>query len=57
MGLQQAQKGQTTSFEEEIALDYEYVARVAEMHPLQRLAYEFGIILRCMRVLWEGKGL
>jgi lipopolysaccharide/colanic/teichoic acid biosynthesis glycosyltransferase len=57
LGLQQAQKGQTTSFEEEIALDYEYVARVGEMSPLRRLAYEFGIILRCLRVLWEGKGL
>jgi lipopolysaccharide/colanic/teichoic acid biosynthesis glycosyltransferase len=57
VGLQQAKKGQTTSFEEEIALDYEYVARVGDMHSLQRLAYEFGIILRCLRVLWEGKGL
>ena len=57
VGLQQAHKGQTASFEEEIALDYEYVARVGDMHPLQRLAYEFDIILRCLRVLWEGKGL
>jgi lipopolysaccharide/colanic/teichoic acid biosynthesis glycosyltransferase len=57
VGLQQAKKGLTVSFDEEIALDYEYVARVSKMRPPQRLAYEFGIVLRCLRVLWEGKGL
>ena len=57
VGLQQARKGHTTGFEEEIALDYEYVARVGEMSPLRRLVYEIGLILSCLRVLWEGKGL
>jgi len=57
VGLQQAYKGHTTSFEEEIALDYAYVARVGEMGPLRRLVYEIGIILSCLHVLWEGKGL
>lgn len=57
VGLQQANKGRTQGFEEEIALDYEYVATVREMNPLQRLLYELGIIARSVRVLLEGKGL
>ena len=55
--LQQIHKGRTRSFEEEIALDYAYVARVGVMHPLRRLVYDIGIILRSVRVLLEGKGL
>ena len=43
--------------EEEIALDYEYVARARGMTPLRRLTYDVGIILRSLRVLLEGKGL
>jgi lipopolysaccharide/colanic/teichoic acid biosynthesis glycosyltransferase len=57
VGLQQANKGRTQGFEEEIALDYEYVATVREMNPWQRLLYELGIIARSVRVLLEGKGL
>jgi lipopolysaccharide/colanic/teichoic acid biosynthesis glycosyltransferase len=57
VGLQQANKGRTGSFEEEIALDYEYVARAGAMNPLRRLAYDLGIIVRTVRVLLEGKGL
>jgi lipopolysaccharide/colanic/teichoic acid biosynthesis glycosyltransferase len=57
VGLQQANKGRTKSFEEEIALDYEYVARVGVMRPARRLIYDFGIILRSIRVLLAGKGL
>jgi len=56
-GLQQAHKGRTQSFEEEIALDYEYVARVGAMSPLRRLIYDISILLRTLRVLVEGKGL
>ncbi len=56
-GLQQAYKGRTDGFDEEIALDYAYVARVGGMRPPQRLAYEIGLILRTLRVLLEGKGL
>ena len=57
VGLQQVYKGRTRSFEEEIALDYEYVERVRKMNPVRRLIYEIGIILRSIRVLLEGKGL
>jgi lipopolysaccharide/colanic/teichoic acid biosynthesis glycosyltransferase len=57
VGLQQAHKGRTASFDEEIALDYEYVARVRGMSPPRRLAYDVGLILRSLRVLLEGKGL
>jgi lipopolysaccharide/colanic/teichoic acid biosynthesis glycosyltransferase len=57
VGLQQAYKGRTQGFEEEIALDYEYVARVGAMNPPRRLAYEIGLIARSVRVLIEGKGL
>jgi lipopolysaccharide/colanic/teichoic acid biosynthesis glycosyltransferase len=62
VGLQQIHKGRTRSFEEEIALDYAYVAyvhvaRVGVMGPLRRLVYDVGIILRSIRVLLEGKGL
>jgi lipopolysaccharide/colanic/teichoic acid biosynthesis glycosyltransferase len=57
VGLQQAYKGRTGSYEEEFALDYAYVAQVAGMSPPCRLIYEVGIILRSMRVLLEGKGL
>ena len=57
VGLQQAHKGRTKSFEEEFALDYEYVAQVGGMSPPRRLVYEIGIILRSVRVLLEGKGL
>jgi len=57
VGLQQAHKGRTQSFEEEIALDYEYVARAGTMSPLRRLVYDVSILLRTLRVLVEGKGL
>jgi lipopolysaccharide/colanic/teichoic acid biosynthesis glycosyltransferase len=57
VGLQQVNKGRTKSFEEEIALDYEYIARVGGMRPPRRLVYEMGIILRSIRVLLEGRGL
>ena len=57
VGLQQVYKGRTRGFEEEIALDYEYVARVRVMTPLRRLIYDVGIIVRSLRVLLEGKGL
>ena len=57
VGLQQIHKGRSKSFEEEIALDYAYVARVGVMGPLRRLVYDVGIILRSVRVLLEGKGL
>jgi lipopolysaccharide/colanic/teichoic acid biosynthesis glycosyltransferase len=57
VGLQQANKGRTQSFDEEIALDYEYVAQVRTMTPFRRLAYDISILLRSLRVLVEGKGL
>jgi len=57
VGLQQANKGRTTGFEQEIALDYEYVAQVGKMNPPRRLIYEIGLILRSLRVLVERKGL
>jgi lipopolysaccharide/colanic/teichoic acid biosynthesis glycosyltransferase len=57
VGLQQAHKGRTSSFEEEIALDYEYVARVGTMNPVRRLLYDVSILLRTLRVIGEGKGL
>jgi len=57
VGLQQARKGRTRSFDEEIALDYEYAARVRTMTPLRRLAYDVGIMLRTIRVIVEGRGL
>jgi lipopolysaccharide/colanic/teichoic acid biosynthesis glycosyltransferase len=57
VGLQQAHKGRTQGFDEEIALDYEYVARVRTMSPLRRLVYDVSILLRSLRVLLEGKGL
>jgi lipopolysaccharide/colanic/teichoic acid biosynthesis glycosyltransferase len=57
VGLQQANKGRTHGFDEEIALDYEYVARVRGMSPPRRLIYDVSILLRTLRVLLEGKGL
>ncbi len=57
VGLQQANKGRTRNFDEEIALDYEYVAQVRAMGPARRLAYDISILLRTLRVLFEGKGL
>jgi hypothetical protein len=57
VGLQQAHKGRTASYDEEIALDYEYAARVGAMRPPRRLLYEIGLIVRSLRVLLEGKGL
>ncbi|MGD9100746.1 MAG: sugar transferase [Anaerolineae bacterium] len=57
VGLQQAHKGRTQGIEDEIALDYEYVARVAALSPPRRLVYEIGLIARSIRVLIEGKGL
>jgi lipopolysaccharide/colanic/teichoic acid biosynthesis glycosyltransferase len=57
VGLQQANKGRTRGFDEEIALDYEYVRRAGAMSPWRRLVYDVGIILRSIRVLLEGKGL
>jgi lipopolysaccharide/colanic/teichoic acid biosynthesis glycosyltransferase len=57
VGLQQVYKGRTRGFDEEIALDYEYVARVGAMIPPRRLVYDVGIIVRSIRVLLEGKGL
>ncbi len=57
VGLQQANKGRTHGFDEEIALDYEYVARVRTMTPWQRLVYDVSLLLRTVRVLLEGKGL
>jgi lipopolysaccharide/colanic/teichoic acid biosynthesis glycosyltransferase len=57
VGLQQANKGRTQGFEEEIALDYEYVAQVRTMSPPRRLVYDVSILLRTLRVLAEGKGL
>ena len=57
VGLQQANKGRTKSFDEEIALDYEYVAQVRTMSPARRLVYDVSILLRSLRVLVEGKGL
>jgi lipopolysaccharide/colanic/teichoic acid biosynthesis glycosyltransferase len=57
VGLQQVYKGRTQGFDEEIALDYAYVAQAGAMSPPRRLVYEIGIILRSIRVLLEGKGL
>lgn len=57
VGLQQANKGRTQGFDEEIALDYEYVAQVRTMSPPRRLVYDISILLRTLRVLVEGKGL
>lgn len=57
VGLQQAHKGRTGNYDEEIALDYEYAARVGAISPPRRLVYEIGLIARSLRVLWEGKGL
>jgi lipopolysaccharide/colanic/teichoic acid biosynthesis glycosyltransferase len=57
VGLQQINKGRTHGFDEEIALDYEYIARAGAMHPLRRLLYEIGIILRSIPVLIRGQGL
>jgi lipopolysaccharide/colanic/teichoic acid biosynthesis glycosyltransferase len=57
VGLQQINKGRTYSFDEEIALDYAYIARAGAMHPLRRLVYDTGIILRSIRVLLRGQGL
>jgi len=57
VGLQQANKGYTNSFEEEIALDYEYVAQVRAMNPIRRLVYDVSLLLRTLRVVLEGKGL
>ena len=56
-GLQQANKGRTNSFEQEIALDYEYIRRVGEIRPLRRLAYDLELLIRTLRVPLEGKGL
>jgi lipopolysaccharide/colanic/teichoic acid biosynthesis glycosyltransferase len=57
VGLQQANKGRTRSFDEEIALDYEYVAQVRIMSPPRRMIYDISILVRTLRVLVEGKGL
>ena len=57
VGLQQANKGRTRSFDEEIALDYEYVVQVSAMSPPRRLVYDISILVRTLRVLVEGKGL
>jgi lipopolysaccharide/colanic/teichoic acid biosynthesis glycosyltransferase len=57
VGLQQAHKGRTEGFAEEIALDYEYVARVSQMGAMRRLFYDLSILLRTVRVFLEGKGL
>lgn len=56
-GLQQANKGRTQGFDEEIALDYEYVARVRGMNPLGRLLYDVSLLLRTLRVVVERRGL
>jgi lipopolysaccharide/colanic/teichoic acid biosynthesis glycosyltransferase len=56
-GLQQANKGRTQGFDEEIALDYAYVARVRTMSSPRRLVYDISLLLRTARVLLEGKGL
>lgn len=56
-GLQQAHKGQTRTFEQEIMLDYEYIARAGTLRPWRRLLYDVGLLFRTMRVLLEGKGL
>ena len=42
VGLQQVNKGRTKSFEEEIALDYEYIARGGGMRPPRRLVGVLG---------------
>ena len=57
VGLQQANKGRTHGFDEEIALDYEYAAQAGAMSPPRRLVYDVSILLRTLRVLVEGKGL
>jgi lipopolysaccharide/colanic/teichoic acid biosynthesis glycosyltransferase len=57
VGLQQAYKGRTRGFEEEIALDYAYVDRVRELSPWRRLGYDVSLLFRAIRVLLEGKGL
>jgi len=57
VGLQQAHKGRTQGFDEEIALDYEYVARVGTMNSPRRLLYEIGLIVQSVRVVLAGKGL
>jgi lipopolysaccharide/colanic/teichoic acid biosynthesis glycosyltransferase len=57
VGLQQANKGRTQGFDEEIALDYEYAAQVRTMSPPRRLVYDVSILVRTLRVLVEGKGL
>jgi lipopolysaccharide/colanic/teichoic acid biosynthesis glycosyltransferase len=57
VGLQQAHKGRAKSFDEEVALDYEYVRCAGSMKPLRRLAYDLSIMMRSIRVLLEGKGL
>jgi lipopolysaccharide/colanic/teichoic acid biosynthesis glycosyltransferase len=57
VGLQQANKGRTQGFDEEIALDYEYAAQVRTMSPPRRLVYDISILVRTLRVLVEGKGL
>lgn len=57
LGLQQAHKGRTKGFDEEIALDYEYIRRAGSMNPPRRLVYDVSILLRCVRVMLEGKGL
>jgi lipopolysaccharide/colanic/teichoic acid biosynthesis glycosyltransferase len=56
-GLQQANKGRTQGFDEEIALDYAYVARVRTMSPPRRLVYDISLLLSTVRILLEGKGL
>jgi lipopolysaccharide/colanic/teichoic acid biosynthesis glycosyltransferase len=57
VGLQQVYKGRTQGFDQEIALDYEYVRQVGAMNPLRRLVYDVGIIVHSVRVLLAGKGL
>lgn len=57
VGLQQASKGYTESYDQEVALDYEYVRRAGSISPLRRLAYDVSIMVRCVRILMEGKGL
>lgn len=57
VGLQQAHKGHTKSFDEEVGFDYEYVRRAGAMNPLRRLVYDISIMVRSVRIMLEGRGL